>query len=201
MYHSVITYDTSEWEVTEIEQWRSNLIHILLNGMSYREFVPAAQRGTSSTGDETILSVKLRKPLDRSTSEPFSSWFSETRGDFLKDGESHCGYTAVEAIELVDGPSCQSGMNSSAASWTPPSLHHGGQTLIMNCADYNSERGNEISQHESFEEDVVSEDYIEPMTEVIWNSRSYFVPESIAYAYQEGHGYPHSLEVCHFYPR
>lgn len=38
-------------------------------------------------------------------------------------------------------------------------------------------------------------DDIEPLVEIFWNDKVYFVPESIAYAYDEEMGYPQHLEV------
>ena len=152
--------------------------------MSYKEFVPAAQRATSFAEDDTIEPQTL-------ATEPISGWSPPRRGEAADGVERNGDYITAATIELSDGTSSQSGMNSSAASWIPPFVR---SMPMKNYSAYDKD-----DQSEIIDEHVENQDYLEPMTEIMWNDNTYHVPESLAYAYQEGQGYPHSLEVRNYF--
>ena len=173
--------------------------------MSYKEFIPTVQ----STGysHDMPMSPTLGKYLGRSSSEPLPYWSPDSRGGggssldqgrsadriHRTDGGSYGGYTPIE-LESDDPTSgSHNGMNLAAASWEPPTLNHLSSHLSDNQRQERQGIGEENEQ--GYEDELGEQDFIEPVVEIMWNDRTYFVPESTAYAYEEGMGYPHSLEV------
>ena len=159
-----------------------------LKGMSYREFVPPAQRATTFADNDTMMPPTLSTYKDITSTQPIPGWSPPKRAEAADDVDRYEEYASAETIELSDGPLSQSGMNSSAASWIPPSMP------MKNYTAYDKDDGSEM-----FDDHEDNQDYLEPMKEIMWNDLTYYVPESMAYAYEEGQGYPHSLEVRNSY--
>ena len=99
----------------------------------------------------------------------------------------------------------QSGMNSAAAEWTPPTM--GGSPLRSNSnlgagsmggehmhhrMSSNQDDSDQLSAMGGSAQTMGGADHgmVEPMVQVTWNGSSFFVPESMAYAYEGGVEFP-----------
>lgn len=104
--------------------------------MSYKEFVPTAQQGSSYSSHDNVMSPTLGKYLERSATESLPYWSPATRrGDDTSNAEynsiegivdaSNTSQLAPSATEFVPGGGMfrmQSinGLNLQAAAWVPP---------------------------------------------------------------------------------
>ena len=161
--------------------------------MSFKEFVPTAHFGAHYSHDDEIASSST---IAKYTTSPFdqSPFWPPTNA--TETGINERSYTTYDNIaEIVDvSIGSQNGMNLSAASWMPPTISPA--PSIGSIRDQTANEGDDKA-YEGFQQNQRQEDgdYIEPFVEISWNEQRYFVPESTAYVYDEGMGYPHSLEV------
>lgn len=162
--------------------------------MSFKEFVPTARFGASySHDDETVSSsTTMNYSMGSFDQSPYWSPTSETETRNIE--RNYSSYDNIAEIEDTSIGS-QNGMNLSAASWIPPTIAATPSTgpLRDQTAGQDENKAYEGFRHTQQHDD--DDDYIEPLVEISWNEQSYVVPESTAYVYDEGMGYPHSLEV------
>lgn len=151
--------------------------------MSGREFLPG-QHGSYNSNSNN-MSPTLGKYLGRSTADPLPYWSPQTRGD-PRQGQGQ-EYSSIDGI-VESSSGSQNGLNLSAASWVPPTS----ELQKDNSQIHSQQREEGLQEYPDVGQG--EEGDIEPMVEVTWNGNSFFVPESTAYAYEEGGGYPHSLE-------
>ena len=140
------------------------------------------------------------------------------RGDDIETMASRHSM-ATSAAEFVPGRGAPSGggrgggagmhsfngMNSSAAEWVPPAMNSPSQrTAAMGRADNHPHHQHQHQQPppggEHYEggemgmggppAQAAAEGIVEPMVEVSWNGSMFFVPESMAYAYEGGMEFP-----------
>jgi hypothetical protein len=131
------------------------------------------------------MSPTLGKYLGRSSADPLPYWSPQNRIDESRQSQGQ-EYNSIDGIVGYSGR--QNGMNLSATAWCPPTS--GEQEYYSQGHSQHREEGlQEYADEGQFEEED-----LEPMVEVTWNGNSFFVPESTAYAYEEGGGYPQSLE-------
>lgn len=161
--------------------------------MSFKEFVPTAQFGAHYSHDDEIASTSI---ISKYSSSPFDQspyWPPTSASEKGINERNNATYNNIDEIEDVSIGS-QNGMNLSAASWMPPTVSPAPTIgpLRNQTASQGDDKGYEgFSQNQQQDNGC----YIEPFVEISWNEQSYFVPESTAYVYDEGMGYPHSLEV------
>ena len=162
--------------------------------MSYDAFTPNAPVGQIYSRSEEIYASHNEYLLAGSV-ELSQRWSPNGAGETRIRAENFSGFKNIVEVEDVSIGS-QNGMNSAAASWTPPVPYTNGS---VNGFASNSTLGHGEDQPNGVLFDNTEEggnvDDIEALVEIFWNGKVYFVPESIAYAYDEEMGYPQNLEV------
>jgi hypothetical protein len=161
--------------------------------MSFKEFVPTAQFGGNYSHDDEIASSSTLAMYPTSSFDQSPYWPPAGATETGINERSYATYDNIVELEDVSIGS-QNGLNLSAASWMPPTISP--STSIGPLRDQTvSQRDDKAYEDFPQNQRQGDEDYIEPFVEISWNEQSYFVPESTAYLYDEGMGYPHSLEV------
>lgn len=161
--------------------------------MSYDAFTPNAPVGQIYSRSEEIYASQ-NEYLSSGSADMSQRWPLNGDGEKRIRAENYSGFKNIVEVEDVSIGS-QNGMNSAAASWTPPMpFAHGSSNGFSSKSTHGhgEDQSNEVPV-DSMEEDNV--DDIEALVEIFWNDKTYFVPESIAYAYDEEMGYPQNLEV------
>ena len=177
-------------------------------------------------GSHVVMSPTLGKYMNRET---IPYWSPNTNGVSRMSQQAtqetiegmvkstSLSYLATSAAEFVPASnsggsqrvsmnSLQSGMNSAAAEWTPPTM--GGSPLRSNNSLGVSSMGGNVGDHMHHRMSSNQQDgsdqlggsaqamggadhgMVEPMVQVTWNGSSFFVPESMAYAYEGGVEFP-----------
>jgi hypothetical protein len=161
--------------------------------MSFKEFVPTAQFGANYSHDDEIASSSTLAKYPTSSFDQSPYWPPTSATETGINERGYATYNNIVEIEDVSIGS-QNGMNLSAASWVPPTISPA--TSIGPLRDQTvSQRDDKAYEGFPQNQRQNDEDYVEPFVEISWNEQSYFVPESTAYVYDEGMGYPQSLEV------
>jgi hypothetical protein len=161
--------------------------------MSYDAFTLNAPVGQIYSRSEEIY-ASHNEYLSSSSADSSQRWSQNGEGETRIRAGDYSGFKNIVEVEDVSIGS-QNGMNSAAASWTPPVPYTNGSS---NGFSNSSSHGHGEDQPNEVLVDSTEEgnaDDIEPLVEIFWNDKVYFVPESIAYAYDEEMGYPQNLEV------
>ena len=177
-------------------------------------------------GSRVVMSPTLGKYMNRDTIpywSPNTNGVSRMMSQQQATQESIEGmvkstslsYLATSAAEFVPSGNSgssqrvnlQSGMNSGAAEWTPPTM--GGSPLRSNSNNMGgvSSMGGDHMHHRMSSNQDGNDQHsamggsaqamggadhgmVEPMVQVTWNGNTFFVPESMAYAYEGGVEFP-----------
>ena len=163
-----------------------------------RETIPYWSPNTNGISRMMSQQQATQETIEGMVKSTSLSYLATSAAEFVPAGNSGGSQRAAMS-------NLQSGMNSAAAEWTPPTM--GGSPLRSNSnlgagsmggehmhhrMSSNQDDSDQLSAMGGSAQTMGGADHgmVEPMVQVTWNGSSFFVPESMAYAYEGGVEFP-----------